>query len=166
MVSRVGRISKDFPLPRPWHREAGTLHSQAVPVTQYLFDTHHATALWRRHQALVNRVQMTPEAEFFLCVPCVGELWYRVHDSSRALEGGKSLGEFITRFPVLEFDLAAAVEFGRIKTALRRIGRPISEVDAQIASIARSRDMVVLTAEQHFSVVTGLRVERWLTVSP
>jgi predicted nucleic acid-binding protein len=54
-----------------------------------------------------------------------------------------------------------------IKVALHKISRPIPEVDAQIAAIARAKEMIVLTADQHFSVVSGLKVENWLaSVNP
>jgi predicted nucleic acid-binding protein len=77
-------------------------------------------------------------------------------------ENERSLNEFLTRFPILEYDAAAAVEFGLIKFALWRIRRPISDVDVQIAAIGRTRGMTVLTAEQHFMTVPKLRVENWL----
>lgn len=46
---------------------------------------------------------------------------------------------------VLPFDGSAAREFGLIVAARRRLGRPISHADAQIAGIARSRGAVVAT---------------------
>jgi tRNA(fMet)-specific endonuclease VapC len=134
-------------------------------MTHYLLDSHHAAALWRGHSALVSRIDATSDAAFHLSVPTVGELWYRVWDSVRPSEHERTLLAFLARSRILNFDDAAAVEFGRIKTALRKISRPISDIDAQIASIARARDMTVLTAEQHFSVVAGLRVENWLAPS-
>ena len=132
-------------------------------MTRYLLDTHHATALWRNHPALVNRVDAVDAGAVHLCMPIVGELWYRVFDSTRPAENEKILRMFLNRFPILDFDAPAAVEFGQIKVALHKISRPIPEVDSQIAAIARAHDMTVLTADQHFSVVTGLRVENWLT---
>ena len=131
-------------------------------MTNYLLDTQHATALWRGHPALVARVAGATDARVHVCMPSVGELWYRVWDSARPSENEATLRAFLERIPLLDFDAAAAVAFGQIKVPLHKIGRPISEVDAQIAAIARARDMTVLTAEQHFSVVTGLRVENWL----
>jgi tRNA(fMet)-specific endonuclease VapC len=131
-------------------------------ITHYLLDTHHATALWRGHSALVTRIDATPDAAFHLCVPTIGELWYRVWDSVRPAEHERTLIAFLGRSSLVQFDDAAAIEFGRIKTALRKISRPISEIDAQIAAIALARDMTVLSADQHFSVISGLRVANWL----
>jgi toxin FitB len=46
---------------------------------------------------------------------------------------------------ILPFDSAAAREFGDIAANRRRIGRPISEPDARIAAIARSRGAALAT---------------------
>lgn len=46
---------------------------------------------------------------------------------------------------VLPFDSAAAREYAEIAATRRRAGRPISEADAQIAAIARSRGAAVAT---------------------
>jgi toxin FitB len=46
---------------------------------------------------------------------------------------------------ILPFDSAAAREFADIAATRRRVGRPISEADARIAAIARSRGAAVAT---------------------
>jgi predicted nucleic acid-binding protein len=46
---------------------------------------------------------------------------------------------------VLPFDRAAAREFADIAASRRRAGRPISEADARIAAIARSRGAALAT---------------------
>jgi predicted nucleic acid-binding protein len=46
---------------------------------------------------------------------------------------------------ILAFDNDAAREFARIAAERRKMGRPISQTDAQIAAIARSRGAAVAT---------------------
>src|SRR5262245_763453 len=46
---------------------------------------------------------------------------------------------------ILPFDSEAAREFARIVADRRRLGRPISQPDAQIAAIARSRGAAIAT---------------------
>jgi tRNA(fMet)-specific endonuclease VapC len=130
----------------------------------YLLDVIHATALWRGHRALGERVAAnSANSAIHLCRPGVGELWYRVFDSGvRSAEQEKTLNEFLSRFVILDYDAAAAIHYGRIKKIFQRIGRPISEVDLQTAAIALVHEMTVVSAEQHFSVVVGLKVESWL----
>ncbi|GLR66947.1 ribonuclease VapC [Acidocella aquatica] len=46
---------------------------------------------------------------------------------------------------ILPFDSQAAIAFAEIATARRQAGRPISQADAQIAAIARSRGATLAT---------------------
>ena len=65
--------------------------------------------------------------------------------------------------PIVEFDLEAAVEFGKIQSELRKSGKPTGEVDAIIAAVARSRnDILVTNNMRHFIKITNLQRENWL----
>jgi len=59
---------------------------------------------------------------------------------------------------VLPFDRDAAEEFAKIVAGRRRIGRPISQMDAQIAAIARSRGAAIATRNDGDFEGCGVRV--------
>ena len=59
---------------------------------------------------------------------------------------------------VLPFDSAAASAYAEIAGARRAMGRPIPEADCQIAAIARSRDMAVVTRNVRDFAETGIDV--------
>jgi predicted nucleic acid-binding protein len=64
---------------------------------------------------------------------------------------------------ILPFDSDAAIEFARIVTQRRGLGRPISHADAQIAAIARSRGAAVATRNTQDFEDCGIRVlDPWL----
>jgi predicted nucleic acid-binding protein len=46
---------------------------------------------------------------------------------------------------ILSFDEAAAIAFGKIAAKRRKLGKPISQADAQIASICYSRQGILAT---------------------
>src|SRR2546429_623271 len=82
---------------------------------------------------------------------------------------GRATGKSILRpealmrqFVIWELDAKAAVEFGRLRAELRSAGQPIPIFDVLIAAIARSNNLVLLTADRHFNSVDGLAVENWL----
>jgi predicted nucleic acid-binding protein len=57
----------------------------------------------------------------------------------------------------LTFDAAAAENFARLVAARRRIGRPITTQDAQIAAIALANDMPLATRNtDDFEAIRGL----------
>jgi predicted nucleic acid-binding protein len=64
---------------------------------------------------------------------------------------------------ILPFDSDAAREFSKIVAARRGLGRPISQPDAQIAAIARSRGAAVATRNTEDFEDCGIRVlNPWL----
>jgi tRNA(fMet)-specific endonuclease VapC len=84
-----------------------------------------------------------------------------VFNSARVAENRSRLEDLLRHFVLWEFDAAAAEEFGRIRVDIRGRGRPIPQIDAQIAAIARTNSLVLLTSDAHFAAVAGLRVENW-----
>ena len=98
-----------------------------------------------------------------LCISSIvlAELHFGAENSQRVADNLMQIEEFVARLQVvLEFDAAAAAEFGRVRTALRN--QPIGPMDTLIAAHARSRDLIMVTANTvEFSRVPGLMVEDW-----
>jgi toxin FitB len=92
-----------------------------------------------------------PRAELYTTAITEAELLFgiallppgRRRRSLEALITGVLYEDFAGR--ILPFDSAAAQEFGEIAAARRRAGRPITDADAWIAAIARSRGASVAT---------------------
>ena len=59
---------------------------------------------------------------------------------------------------VLPFDSAAASAYAEIAAARRAMGRPMPEADCQIAAIARSRDLAVVTRNVRDFADAGINV--------
>lgn len=80
---------------------------------------------------------------------------------ARQVEAYGQLKEFLDRYlkvAVLEFDVAAALEFQRLQGLRLRVGT----MDLKIAAIALAHGATVLTRNiKDFGVVPGLRVEDW-----
>lgn len=68
----------------------------------------------------------------------------------------------LARLRLWPFDRKAAEEYGRIFVELKRIGRPIQQIDIQIAAIALSlANCTVVSVDSDLSAVPGLTVENW-----
>lgn len=85
-----------------------------------------------------------------------------VHNSARIAQNEQRLVAFLGDFPHVPFDEDSAIWFGRLKAHLRNLGRPIPDIDLQIASIAMAHDLTLLTADAHFAGIPQLRTENWL----
>ena len=131
-------------------------------MTHYLLDTNHASALFKKLPMLRQKLKAAPSASYSLCRPSIGELWFMVFNSAQLQRNVADLDELMDEFACAEFDHAASVEFGRIKTELRKAGTSVQDVDVQIAAIARSTGMTLLTSNRHFNSVSLLTVEDWL----
>ena len=60
------------------------------------------------------------------------------------------------------FDRLAAEEYGRLAADLKRGGRPMQQIDVQIAAIALSlANCTVVSADSDLFAVPGLTVENW-----
>lgn len=65
-------------------------------------------------------------------------------------------------FPVLPYDLAAARWHGKERARLEALGKAAPFVDGQIAAIARTNDLILVTTNSaDFDAFDGLQVEDW-----
>jgi tRNA(fMet)-specific endonuclease VapC len=68
----------------------------------------------------------------------------------------------LSAWRVWPFDSKAAFEYGRLAAELKRIGRPMQQVDIMIAAIAFSLgNCSVVTADSDLAEVPGLPVGNW-----
>jgi tRNA(fMet)-specific endonuclease VapC len=60
----------------------------------------------------------------------------------------------------------AAEQFGRVFAELRRIGRPMQQIDIMVAAVAFSLgNCVVVTSDTDLPAIPGLAVENWVIVT-
>jgi tRNA(fMet)-specific endonuclease VapC len=131
---------------------------------RYLLDTG-ATEDWMRpHSTTEQRAAevATHGAVVGTCFPVLGELWYGVENSASRERNEKRLERAMSKLIVWAFDEAAAREYGRVFTILKRMGRPMQQIDIQMAAIAMTLgNTTVVTKDSDLSAVPGLVVENW-----
>jgi len=69
--------------------------------------------------------------------------------------------EFANDISILSVSRVTAILFGKIKSQLRAIGRPIPDNDRWIAATAIQHGLPLATRDDHFGFVEGLVVVRW-----
>ena len=96
------------------------------------------------------------------CMPVTAELFFGAELSASREINRPRLVRALSRVKCWPFDRPAVEEYGRIAAELRRIGRPMQQIDIMIAAIARSiGSCTVITDDTDLSAVPGLRVENW-----
>jgi tRNA(fMet)-specific endonuclease VapC len=95
-------------------------------------------------------------------LPVVGELFAGVELSQTRDPNLLRLRRDLRPLRLWPFDRAAAEEYGRLFAVLRRLGRPMQQIDIQIAAVALSLgNCTVVTRDGDLSAVPGLSVENW-----
>jgi tRNA(fMet)-specific endonuclease VapC len=133
-------------------------------VRRYLFDTGIAQDFVNDRNGVQERADRERHkgCRIGTCVPVLGELWSGVECSATRDRNAQRLRHGLARLVVWPYTAEAAQEFGRIFVELRRIGRPMQQVDTMIAAIARTMgDCTVVTTDGDLSAVPGLAVENW-----
>ena len=97
-----------------------------------------------------------------MCVPVLAELWFGVEGSSTRDQNEQRLRRALPSLRVWPFDEEAAEEYGRIAAELRRLGRPMQQVDIQIAAIAFALgNCTVVSGDSDLKAIPGLSVADW-----
>src|SRR5262249_16297293 len=104
-------------------------------------------------------------AKIGIALPVLGELVGGVQASATRDENWDILRHGVATFILWPFDPAAVWEYGRLYAELRRIGRPMQQIDIQMAAIALTLgNCTVVTTDTDLAAVPGLRTENWGTL--
>ncbi|MBR1937439.1 MAG: type II toxin-antitoxin system VapC family toxin [Spirochaetales bacterium] len=99
-----------------------------------------------------------------VCISSItyAELVHGVEKSSTVEKNRLALSLLLANIEILEFDIAAANCYGKIRVDLEKKGTPIGPLDMMIAGHAQSLGYIVVTNnEKEFSKVDGLKTEAW-----
>ncbi|WP_081617302.1 type II toxin-antitoxin system VapC family toxin [Thioalkalivibrio sulfidiphilus] len=116
------------------------------------------------HKGVLRWLSTQPASSLYTTTVTQAEIFYgvRLLPSGRRRDGLMSAVEdmFAMDFHgrILPFDEDAAHAYAQIAVQRRQSGRPISQYDAQIAGIARSRDADIATRNVNDFVNCGIRV--------
>ena len=132
---------------------------------KWCFDTDVISAVLRARPPLhlVRRLARTPSVDQATTSISFGELLYGARKKGSPALERRVRDAILGALEIIPFDEAAAEAYGPLRAELERIGRPLDEPDLRIASIAKSRALVLVTGNvRHFERVPNLEVENWL----
>ena len=132
----------------------------------YLFDTDAICNILKKRpsQKLLEKLSALPCSSQFITTITISEIVYGALKSQHPEYHMKNLEELLLpNVNVLAFDSKAAYICGRLRYALETKGITSSFTDLQIAAVAISNDMTLVTGNlRHFTCIDGLTVENWM----
>ena len=130
----------------------------------YLLDTNICIYIIKKNPVdVLNILKTKLKRDICISSITVAELEYGVTKSKYPERNKVSLIEFLTIFNILNFDSKDAVEFGIIKTELKKSGKIIGPMDLLISSQAKSKKLILVTNNvREFERINGLKIENWV----
>lgn len=135
-------------------------------MTEYLLDTNICIYLIKKCPPEVfKRFQQIRLQQLHISTITVFELYYGIQKNNSHRRNLRALENFIAPLTVVDFNLEAAKKAAKIRDILQKKGTPIGPYDIQIAAIALSLKMVLLTNNTlEFERVRGLKLENWVSI--
>ena len=129
----------------------------------YLLDTNICIYIINEQPAQVlQRVIQAGRESLAISTVTVAELAFGVAKSTRADSRAK-LENFLSKFPILDWDQDAAWIYGNVRQALEAKGQRIGERDLLLACQALALDATMVTNNtREFERVEGLKLENWV----
>jgi tRNA(fMet)-specific endonuclease VapC len=131
----------------------------------YLLDTNVVSDFIKgRHEHLLDRMR----GEMFrhavaISTITLAEIRYGQARMSMDDKRRSRIDRLLAQLPTLDWTVAAAEAYGTLKNHLTSTGRPIGEIDTQIAAHALAAGLTLVTHNsRHFEAVPGLKWEDWM----
>ena len=129
----------------------------------YMLDTDTCSYIIRNSpQSVTQKLWEHRNDDLRICTITQAEL---LHGAQRRKSEKlmRQVKDFVERWEPVAFDSLAAEAYAEIFTDLEERGKPIGNLDIQIAACARATGAILVTNNQrHFSQVSGLTIENWI----
>lgn len=126
-----------------------------------ILDTDHCIAVLRQKLTLDDVVDSAEV--LYVSAITVSELLFGVLRSQRVERNLEIVERLLERVSVLSFDEKSARQTAYLKEHLLRVGRPIADLDLQIAGTALAYNLQLVTHNRrHFERIPGLVLLDWL----
>ena len=131
----------------------------------YLLDTNIISYWMRGDKKVIGRIKKYAPADLSLSTITLAEILYGIERSPiKKKDRRLKIKKISSLLGLYSFDEAAAGKYAVIRAQLEKKGMVISERDTQIAAIAMSNNLTVVTHNvREFSRIGKLKVEDWAT---
>ncbi len=129
---------------------------------RYLLDTNIVSYAIKGSMPAVRRHMVkVPMARMAISAVTEGELRFGLARRPEATRLQVIVEEFLVRVSVQPWDSAAAWHYGQLRAALEKDGLSFGNLDIMIGAHALALGAVLVTNDQGFSRIKGLKIENW-----
>ena len=130
---------------------------------RYMLDTNICFyAIKHKPEKVFRRLLETDPEDVCISSVTYAELSCGVEQSDAVEKNRVALIALLAKLEILDFDVAAADEYGKIRADLEKRGMPIGPLDMMIAGHAKSLGYTLVTNNmKEFSCVKDLIAENW-----
>ena len=133
-----------------------------MTLVRYLLDTNTVSYILKGNVPRVReRLVKVPMAQVAISVITEAELRFGVARRPEATRLKIAVEEFLLRVVVLPWNSEAAKRYAQIRAALESAGEPMGNLDMMIAAQVLAAGVVLVTSDQVFRRVKGLKTEDW-----
>lgn len=128
-------------------------------MKRYMLDTNIVSYLIKGHTAVARHVIAAQS----LCISAItkGELMFGLAKRPNAKQLHRAVYEFLRRVDVLPWDSSIAEHYGTVRAHMELQGLILSPLDFLIGIHALSVNATLVTNDQAFGHISGLRLEDW-----
>ena len=129
----------------------------------YLLDTNICIfAINKKSIKVLNSIKDNIENGLYISSLTIAELEYGIENSKHIEKNRTALLKFVSVFNILDFTEFDGIEYGKLKTQLKKHGKIIGPIDMLLAAQALSNHMIFVTNNvKEFVRVDGLKIEDW-----
>ena len=124
-----------------------------------ILDTNALSAFVDGEPAVGARLSV--EVRVAIPVIALGEFRYGISGSRHRRAYERWIEDHLPDFEILNVTDVTTLTYARVRLSLKKLGRPIPANDVWIAALALQHRLPVLSRDEHFDAVAGLRRETW-----
>jgi tRNA(fMet)-specific endonuclease VapC len=126
---------------------------------KFALDTNIVIGIFASDNSILQNLKLNPH--IFLPSIVLGELYYGAMLSKQSKQNVQRIEKFAKNCLMLNCDEYTSLVYGKVKAALKTIGRPIPENDIWIAALVIQHKLKLATRDRHFDFIEGLEKVEW-----
>lgn len=130
-------------------------------MTRYMLDTNMVSLIAKQHPHVLARLLETKPTQIYISNISLAEIYYGLAQKPEAVKLHRIVHTLLKNLNISIFDETASQHYGTFKAHLQAQGKNLTPLDVLIASHADGLNMILVSNDQAFFQIQGLKVEDW-----